>query len=408
MAMFNQDLYLGGKVVGIGKTRKDGSFEYRELENPVHNRIVAKGLDNLLTYNGDDALPDSIYSVSGFLVMGCDWYYGGRWGNGGVMTYSRVGDSDTPTSFHDTELGHPTTEITGNTRRDNPYCGTKAVGDRTIGYRVTHQHNITESGQVKEIGWYKKVKDNYELFSRVVLDFPIDVDAGETLWVTYELDMTFMKTTNVVVPGVVDIDGNPLQAEVTNTRYITNSGDRWTDPSGDTCCPIFVYRDGYSSDFAYTYGYGRYSSSSHRWSQAFTPIWTWHTWEDYYGGAYNGIMAVIGSDAQINYTGNVTTNPVGRPALEFTNQGIRKIHKYRLGSFYRDATITLGASWPSMNTEEYRDISQIIVNSTSYKFGYWDNTDPDNPVWVRQYYRKRRDRVWAITFRQAFHTPDNP
>lgn len=402
--MFNQDLYLGGKVVGIGKTRKDGSFEYKLLKKPIHNRIVSKGIDNLLTYQGDDALPDSIYSVSGFLVMGTNWYNGGTWGRGGPLTYSAVGDDDTPTKFTDTDLGNRITEITKISMHDTPYCGTKVVGEKTVAYRVTHRHDIVDAGYVKEIGWYKDVEGTFELFSRVVLDYPIEVDAGEQLWITYELDFTFAGKSQVTIPGILDKDGNTLQAEVVNTRF-SNTNVSWT-ATEYTQMPVYVTSRVYND---FTCGYGR-TGNWGAWSQAFTPVWTWHTWEDYRGySAYNGVMTIIAPDAQIDFTGDVGSNPRSNPNLDFTNQGIRKVHHYTPGSFYRDATINLGSSWPSMSTEEYKDISQIIINSTSYKFGHFEE-DPDTheQVWVPQYFRKYRSRTLAITFRQAFHTPDTP
>ena len=45
---------LHGRLVGIGKVRKDGSEEFHWLEKPIHNKIVAQGLDYLFQQNGSD------------------------------------------------------------------------------------------------------------------------------------------------------------------------------------------------------------------------------------------------------------------------------------------------------------------------------------------------------------------
>ena len=51
--------YLHGQVVGIGKIRRDGSEEFRMLYNPVGNKIVSGGLDDLLMCEGN---PNTVYN----------------------------------------------------------------------------------------------------------------------------------------------------------------------------------------------------------------------------------------------------------------------------------------------------------------------------------------------------------
>lgn len=407
--MLKEDNFLGGYVVGIGKQRKDGSFEYRELEKPIHNRIVSQGIDNLLMYQGNDDCPTDARSIGEFLVMGRTENSGANYGRGGVILYSAVGDDNTPTQFTDTDLGNRTSDICHDMSNGNPYCGYRTVGERTVGYRVTHLHTILANGYVREVGWYKDVQGTYELFSRVVFDNAIEVDAGDVLWITYELDFTFPGKSVVTVPGILDSEGNTLYAEVASTRKAKTATSSWTGQ--DNYCPFYVWNE-YPVN-GYVRGQTSRSSSGMPNTTWWTPVWSWKmAWNDYSGYteyARNYPFYVLSTGTPLDFTGNVQSNPQAVMSVDQTNIQFRKILPYTRGSFYRDAVITLGPSWPNLTTEEYVDIAQIVLNGMSYKFGHYD-TDPDtgDQVWVPQYYRKRSDKNVAITFRQSFHTADTP
>lgn len=51
--MIEQNNFLQGQLVGIGKIHTDGSEDFRWLEKPIKNRIVSGGIDHLLTLNGN-------------------------------------------------------------------------------------------------------------------------------------------------------------------------------------------------------------------------------------------------------------------------------------------------------------------------------------------------------------------
>lgn len=405
--MILDDTYLGGRVVGIGRKRLDGSFEYKELEEPIHNRIVSKGIDNLLTFQGDNDVPtDSGNAVVSLLVMPSDGSH--TWGKGGVLTYSALGDSGDPTSFNDTNLHNRVTDITKNGNSGNPYCGMKSIGGRGEGFRVTHIHAIQNSGYIREAGWYKDVKDAYELFSRVVFDVPIEVTAGEELWITYELDITYPETTMVTMSTLLDREGNPLQAEKASTRRSRAATDSWSYERSSQPYPNFVCN--YRTD-GFTCGYVCNSNSG--WRDAWwSPVWTWKmAWSDYYGYAEyrrNYPYYMTSANNQVVYTGDTNNQPTTQANVDATNIMFRKILDYTPGSYYRDAVITLGSDWPNMTTEEYVDVSQLILNGTSYRFGHYE-TDPETgepTSWVPQFWRKMRGRMVALTLRQRYITPD--
>jgi hypothetical protein len=78
---------------------------------------------------------------------------------------------------------------------------------------------------------------------------------------------------------------------------------------------------------------------------------------------------------------------------------------YTIGSYHRDTEMVVSPAWPSMSSG-YQDVYAINYNGLLTRFGYMDNTDPSNPVWVPKPWRKEFGRSYKFTFRYKLSTAD--
>lgn len=432
--MLERNAFLEGHLVGIGKIRTDGSEEFRWLDKPIHNRIVSTGLDHLLTLNGNQTIiaeevndTDSRYS-SYNPAMACYWITRGQNSSNannrrcGALHFAAYGTSDDPTSFTDTALHAQVGGYTSTYRTGTGYMGTQITSYGHIKLRVSHTHAApSEAKTVRELGWFYDIVGaspaDYRMFSRVVLDFPYELAAGEQLITTYELSITLGNlsiTHETNFFNLVDPNGRPLEYDKQvciahrrhgmywdsemNWNYITTGGLNGLTPDEN------AYNNGayWRSAFGYmrpAYISGRndvrrmlaYNGNSLHFN---------NDRADFNGfNYYNYYKANNNNDAGVYYDG--ASLPT---SLRFT------IKPYTWGSFYRDQILTVPSSWPNLSSEtSYVDIKFMIFQGICVSFGYYA-LDPDTgeptTTWVAQNYRKYGNKTLRITVRQSFSTVD--
>ena len=406
--IIDNNRFLGGHLVGIGKVRTNGEVEYQELEKPVHNRITSVGLDHLFQFGStaQESAQENTHTGALWTDVTSEVYSNKK--RAGALHYMSYGSGTTATAFTDTDLANGSglfsnTKYTsgGSTQTLN---GTKVNSFGNYSFRVTHKSAaMAATTTINEVGWYGAYTNNSSslnpgasnttmvLFARVVLPSSITLNAGEYLLTTYQLDETNSNTTATTGSdffGLKDSDGNTLQYEQKLTRYQGGSyefskalSEVYINTSG-TCdiyssasygfFPAYVIRDQYWGVTSFAFGYSTSSSK---------------TFPTDGNAEWSGITAFTN-------TGSATTNYNGTLA---SYTGVGSTNKYR------DRTYTTGAYNPNMlnNPTGYQDIYYININGMAYRFGYYDNG-----VWVPQAWRKYANQAVTFTFRTRYSTPD--
>lgn len=408
--ILDNNRFLGGHLVGIGKVRANGEVEYQELEKPVHNRITSVGLDHLFQFGGSQQENGNDGTAKYGLWIGTSTStYSNYKYRAGALQYMSYGSGTTATAFTDTDLANGS-GLYSNTKYTSSVSaqtlnGTKVNSFGNYSFRVTHKSAAAAATTtINEVGWYGAYTNNSSsldpsasnttmvLFARVVLPSPITLNAGEYLLTTYQLDETNSNTTATTGSdffGLKDSNGNTLQYEQKLTRYQSGSsefGKSLSEPyityealpnmyySGSYCfLPPYFLRN--SSDWSVTGFVFGYSTNSSK------------TFPNEGGAEWNGMTAFTS-------TGSATTNFNGTLA---SYTGVGSTNKYR------DRTYTTGAYNPNMlnNPTGYQDIYYININGMAYRFGYYDNG-----VWVPQAWRKYANQAVTFTFRTRYSTPD--
>lgn len=364
--MLNHRNFLHGKLVGIGKVHKDGSEDFRWLDKPIHNRIVSGGIDNLLMFNGGQ----SISSEYGTLFLGANSYYRG------AFDYTAYGSSSSPTNFNDTGLYD---RVSGYIyKKKNDLCGSTYKEFPRILHRIAHEHDAAaQATDVREIGWFQKQGNNYVLSSRVVLDTPYHLDAGEKLITAYELDVTYGNGTAQHLSrfgSLLDENGNPLQAD-----YMTILNKDYTPYIGSN-------------------GYGKYNTfyaDGKTYTGRWFPVW-------YMNHDENGFYISINrSSNQIDFDAAFTIPNQNWWLALGSRLQIIAVENYVKGSFYRDVSYTLPIEWPNDSPTKKETIRNMCIMGVHYKFGYWENG-----VWVPQAFRVNKENPFRVRIRQQWSTVD--
>lgn len=404
---FGNNNRLGGYLVGLGKRRVDGSEEYTVLEKPIHNKIVSTGLDHLLRYNGSntdtaEASSDSIYAP--------------LWGNGyyssahkGVLCYAAFGTGNTATTFNTTTLENMVGSYTSTVKNGKPYTYTELKTFGTYSFYITHQHTaVTNATTVKEVGWFGRYNESspvYPLFSRVVLDTPVELAEGEQLITTYRLDVTFNTLTETPVDmfGLTATDGKPLKAvckfvcygyknsdsgsssnsgDTVMVERINNYGDAVWDSSPLRCCNFHhpacstsYSNSGYITNFLYATKDIPFPADN-----AQMPYDGWSSSGDSFIECYS----TNGNNEQ-NYSVSVAP---------YT--GFNRTTKYR------DVTYTLNTYSPNLSIDATIDIYGLAIMDWMYRFGYYDETNVFHP----QALKKGANQTLTFTYRTRFTTED--
>lgn len=188
------DHTLGGYLIGYGLQRKNGDFSKVIFDRPIHNTITKHCLNNLLMFNGTNAISsDTTGKDYCSMFVQC---VGGGSGRYGVINFSALGDGVGQTRTDDNTLRH----------QIGPYTSTKKTGDgwsQTVideanakfKLRIAHTHSITTSFVVKEIGWFNRIYPDgeYSMSARVQLDVPVPVEPGDVFYSIYEIQVSFQE-----------------------------------------------------------------------------------------------------------------------------------------------------------------------------------------------------------------------
>lgn len=376
--LINNQNYLHGRLVGIGKIRKDGSREFRFLEKPINNMILRCGLNEFMTYNG---------SNSATLQPTYDANTGGVFN---VARYCGFGTGNQPNNFADTNsLQNPSINpYSTREARDWPFnglfCGNNGTDDS---YKVRISHispAVPENIAVREIGYFKNYNSANHLFSRIVLPSTFQLDVGDQLITTYELVVSFARTPiNITNCGLHDSSDVELGCQIAE-RYIN---------SATSGCLIYPYNN--------TDGYTTGSANPGR-------VYL-HAPFEFFNFSQN-----YNSTAQGRFTLRYTKNSFDFPNTsmpqfswrEFgsgdkcTNQSVN----YVTDSFHRDIVVNAPAYWPEMsNNTDHRDIYAINWGALYVRFGHFDaNMDFTPAPW-----RKLASRTAKFVFRQSIATQDS-
>ena len=413
---------LNGMVVGIGKVHKDGSKDFNWLDKPIHNKIVRGGLDYLMTFNGSNSAlkegPTWRGSSTGYVI-----YYN-RWRRteatessysnySGCLQYLAVGTSGDPSSFDDTSLhsqiGTYNDEVPF---RNAPYNGTNFdVDTNTIQLRITLQSvEMDDSYSIREVGWHGKYYNQavYPMFSRVVLPVPVTLEVGERLIVCYQININEYSAEHDVssfFTGLFDSEGNALKVTCQRRIYVQYPEKGWIDGnySGNGVSNKLIQIP-YSIS---TSGYGR-SVPHNSVFLTMGPVFVTNGSSD--GGFFSSGNLVIPKSVDDLIPRLVSIGSL-EPRASRTYYDYDNAHcsytqlDYTPGSFIRDRIVTIGPAYPNINSG-YKDIPGFSYAGAIFRFGYYDNTDPSNPVWVQKYWRKEFNKSYEFTFRYKFDTID--
>lgn len=184
---------LGGYLVGYGLKKKNGEEKRVIFDRPIHNTITKHCLNNLLLFNGTNAVP-----TSNIPANHRSWFFkstdtSGRYG---VFNSCALGNGTGETSVNDTDLKNRVSAQTTTKKTGNGWCGTVYdSASAVVKLRVSHSHTIDTDFTVKEIGWYNAILEggslNYTLSSRVQLDSFVDVEQGDIFFSIYEITISF-------------------------------------------------------------------------------------------------------------------------------------------------------------------------------------------------------------------------
>lgn len=182
---------LGGYLLGYGVRKKDGTFTKVVLDKPIHNTITKHCLNNLLMFNGTNAVSTSSLDYCSMFVRSID--YNGSSSRYGVIEYAALGDGTGTTSTDDSTLKHMVGTYTNTKQTGNDWCGTYYDDTNAIiKLRVSHKYEITNSFTVREIGWFNRIYPDgeYTMSARVQLDKPVPVVDGDTFYSIYEVQLS--------------------------------------------------------------------------------------------------------------------------------------------------------------------------------------------------------------------------
>lgn len=421
--VIEQKTIIGGEIVGIGKTHADGSEEFTWLKDPIHNQITTKGIDNLLMWNGSNELPSSNIGkeiASLYLPVGREVTSYSDQSNSrdtsvtrtGVLYYSAYGSGrgqiDPET---DTELLHRLSEITSTFRNGYYFNGSNCIsveGNHQLQFRVTHTYPVVNETQyVNEIGFYHKVEPSgeYTLFSRVQLDTTYVLNPGESLIITYQLNVKYPNQPKHISDffELKDINGDILQANETTCIKVNNTlswtknhknryyDDSMADKSSAPSIPMIMNY--------YPLGMPRFAGWFTHYPEVQPDGYVQYGWRPVWGLKNEDQLRCILLKSDITDLEMIKTNG---PILSNTSYQetviTTQILPYTLGDKFRDYILILPTFYPYLDSgENHIDFNGIIFNGVAYRFGY-DN----DGTWVPQKLRKFGDQIYKLTYRMSY------
>ncbi|MBO7412773.1 MAG: hypothetical protein J6U20_03810 [Fibrobacter sp.] len=379
MSIDNKSTF-SGYLVGIGKIRKDGSMDYRELERPVKNMIVKQGLNNFLRYNGSDTALASFsgYNNENYYKLAAYCFWGFQW--------CAYGDSNSASVFATTtELGHRLVDQYTTMIVNWPYCGSTIFETSKTRHRVTHTSDVAvTAASVKELGYYLKLNDNsYQLFSRVVLPAPFELDAGEQLVTTYELVVEYgdvAEPSAAFQTGLLDANGFSLEAK----RKMSFS---FLDNNSANSSPYIVASTGLPRCIITTSSCGIFIPPIYTGNDIYRKIRYWTNNHNFPSGVFateNNSGSTMGP-----YSGSSSPSSITKP--------------YVYDSFRREVELTLPQYWPNLNSpDESLDMYYIQNQGVSIQFGH-----TVDGVWTPTPWKKTGNKITTMTFCHTVATAES-
>ena len=401
-----QNMGIGGQIVGLGKITKAGELVYKDIE-PEHNMVVDSGFAVLLQANFDNSCIFDGY-LTGYCANG--WITGLHSGTSysnvyynrriGAIHYCQYGTGSTETEETDTTLENPVSGYGA------PYDGVAGMGgcayiNGTIRNRVTYRFSAASAdADIREIGMFtrrvaddRNLSNDYKMFSRVVLTAPYHIMAGEQFVVTYELGIAIPPVAHNLDTGL--LDGNtPIKY---SRKYVLRSAGTYPG------LPNFNWNPGIphtAVDGNYKiYGQTAYSDTNDILArQTLMPIW-WFT-QSKVGSTYCIHPAYSLSDKAFPAD---WANDSGL-SLFVTNSVLISVKPYDTTNKSRSCVITLPDIWPNNLAENSSvDIHYLLVNGVAYRFGYYDEGhEGDEDYWHPQAIHKTGTQTLSYTLTQKF------
>lgn len=405
-----QNMGIGGRIIGLGKITREGELVYREIE-PEHNMVVDSGFAVLLQANFDNTCIFDGYQT-GYAARG--WITGVHTGKSysttyyskriGAIQYCQYGTGNKVTEETDTALEAP---VSGY---GSPYNGVPGMGgcayiNGTIRNRVTYRFAAASAdADIREIGMFTRrvasdtsVSNDYKMFSRVVLTSPYHLMAGEQFVVTYELGISIPPVAHNLDTGLMDGSTSIKYSR----KYVLRSSGTYPGLPNFNWNPGIPHTSVLSnSSVSYEFvGEMAYSDTNDIVArQTLMPIW-WFT------------QAKVGNAYCINPAYSLTdkafpadwANESGL-SLFLTNSIIINVKPYDAVSKSRSCVVTLPDIWPN-NLDETgsADIHYLLVNGVAYRFGYYDEGhEGESDYWHPQAIHKTGRQTLSFTLTQRF------
>lgn len=407
---------LGGFLAGHGIVRRDGRVDYAFSSSPEHNRIVSGGLDHLLMYDGNTTggVSHAFSDCPGVLC-------GGIGNHCGVLEFCAYGDGTGDTAFTDTDLHGRLVDPYSTRFTGVPYNGSRVDKDDFAdeGYVVTIRHRIShisspvsERTTVRELGWYGRRSGvdgvEYVLFSRILLDSPVVLEAGESLISTYELREEVDCGLHTLPPSAFGLSGDSHVVYAMQVVGATEIGS-WNTILNRP----FITPSGTAGNIhdAYTYWYNDYGAPSAYpiWyknddGQNGSYYWIWYT--GFNGSLWSRIpelrskvMNVKVGDGVIyrrfpDFTGIKLTSFTFNRNVTTSGTNYTIVHPYVRGSYSRSRTLHLASE--QIGSQTGTDTRILVTSGVMYFIHSDDASGKKIP----------ETSPFNLVERQSYSTPD--
>lgn len=267
--------------------------------------------------------------------------------------------------------------------------------------RIAHRQLISQDITISELGWFggigpstdaSKVTQNI-LFSRVVLDQPISLLAGEYFQAVYEIELDFGGEISGEFQNLTDQDNKVDPLKFLSRPYIVPSGRSTSVNSSNglnNCFDVSYNRSsayGAAGEFHLPVAYA-------------TGVRNWPTTAYVDGIFYNTNDRDFTAESTTYKDTNVTPifNTSGDKSVEFVDYtGIGNNDKHR------DMIWKIGALCPNLNLGTFVDFRFLRLRGREYRFGYYEE---DGTTWHPQALRKFGNQILKLTFRTRYITED--
>ena len=424
---------LSGRLVGIGKIRKDGSKEFHWLEKPISNMMLSKGVDRLFKCNwGNDYVYDTAFrnrvgfwgsAIRNLLVNITNWYnFSNNWNFGyemaGAVSFCSYGTDGTANDYQTTDaLGAMVAQYDNLYRTSSspqnlyPFHGSRQLTPGVLDMRISHISPAAASSvAVREIGYWGASNlngdnlINFGLTSRIVLPSPYYLNEGDRLLTTYEIRVTFDTDTSYgQFQSMTDTDGNVLEYKCRRNlvEVVGNFG------GGANCHAFdFPYIDEQGGGNIWPSGLAASTSEPNN-VIAGTTAQPWR-WGGSTPAQYTSNMYVSANN--VAYTTDTThdipewgTAESGLTIVQDSRHARASVRPYVAGSHEIIYDLILPQFWPNLSLDtDYADIAYLNVGGLAIKFGRLIDG-----VFTPQVCRKLATKQWKLSFKTSIKTPND-